>query len=256
MDLGLAGKVALVAAGSSGLGLAVAKELAAEGAHVAICGRDAARLARASEEVRKAGQGEVLADQLDVRDEAAAADWVARTAVRLGALHVVVTNAGGPPPGPVLEFGLAAHREALELCLLSHIGLVRAALPHLRAAGWGRILMIASETVRQPSPVYGLSSTARAGLAGFARVLVPELADSGVTVNVLAPGYHLTAGVEAQLGPDREASLAAMASGIPVRRLGRPEEFGAAAAFLASERAAFITGTTLLADGGATKGIC
>ncbi|TMR33512.1 SDR family NAD(P)-dependent oxidoreductase [Actinomadura geliboluensis] len=255
MDLGLRGRVALVAAATSGLGLATARELAAAGADVAFCGRDEARLEAARKEIDAAGPGRAVATRLDVRDHEAAAAWVGRTAADLGGPHVLVTNAGGPPAGPALGFGLDAYRDAVELCVLSHIALVQAAVPHMRDAGWGRVLMIASETMRQPTPELALSGTVRPALAGFAKALVRELGPAGITVNVLAPGYHLTPAVEALLGDDREAGLAGIAAGIPLGRLGSPADFGAAAAFLASERAGFITGTTLLVDGGLTQGI-
>jgi 3-oxoacyl-[acyl-carrier protein] reductase len=254
LDLGLAGRVALVSGASSGLGLAVARELAAEGAHVAICARERSRLAAAAAEVECLGPGRVLATALDLRDEAAVRGWVEEVAGELGAVHVVVSNAGGPPGGPLADLELDAYRQALELSLLTHVGLVGAALPHLRRAGWGRVLMVASETVRQPSPRYGLSSVARLGLLGYAKALVHELGPGDITVNVLAPGYTRTPNLERQLG---EAALATLAqdTGIPLGRIARPEEFAAAAAFLASARASFITGTVQLVDGGKTVGV-
>ena len=146
MDLGLDGKVALVAGASSGLGLAVARELAAEGCHVAIGARDHARAEAAAAEF--GGQ----ATAVDVRDQEAVRRWVDRTVEAFGALHVVVANAGGPPPGPATAHPLGAYRDAVELNLLSSIGLVQAALPHLRAAGWGRILFVTSIAVKKPIP--------------------------------------------------------------------------------------------------------
>jgi 3-oxoacyl-[acyl-carrier protein] reductase len=257
VDLGLGGRVALVSGASSGLGLAVASELAAEGAHVAICAREPARLARAAAGLDAAGPGRVLAQSVDVRDEAAVRAWVDGVAAELGAVHVVVSNAAGPPGGPLAELELAMYREALETSLLSHVGLVRAALPHIRRAGWGRVLMVASETVRQPTPRYGLSSVARLGLLGFAKGLVHELGPGEITVNVLAPGYTRTPNLERQVAGDVEAGLAAMArdAAIPLGRIARPEEFGAVAAFLASARASFVTGTVQLVDGGRTAGV-
>ncbi|WP_255955004.1 SDR family NAD(P)-dependent oxidoreductase [Streptomyces odontomachi] len=254
MDLGIAGRVALVSGASSGLGRAIATTLAAEGAHVAICGRDADRLASAADEVAAAGSGRVRADQVDVRDHDAVRDWVDAVAADLGGLHIVVTNAGGPPAGPVTAFDLPAYRAAVELSLLSHIGMVQTALPHLRAAGWGRVLLVASETIRQPRPQYGLSNTVRPGLLGFAKSLVPEVGPDGITVNVLAPGYHRTGTLEAQFA-DPDKGLAEIAATLPVRRLGTPADLAATAAFLASDRAGFITGSTVLVDGGATQGM-
>jgi 3-oxoacyl-[acyl-carrier protein] reductase len=174
-----------------------------------------------------------------------------------GALHIVVSNAGGPPAGATGDFGLDDYRAALELSLLSHIGLVQAALPRLRAAGWGRVLMVASETVRQPIPEYGLSNVARPGLVGYAKTLVRELGDCGVTVNVLAPGYTATPPLLAALpGVDRDKELRAVAesAGIPLGRVASPAEVAAPAVFLLSALAGFVTGTVQVVDGGRALG--
>ncbi|MDN3356277.1 SDR family oxidoreductase [Actinomadura sp. DC4] len=245
MDLGLTGKVALVAGGSAGIGLAIARELVAEGATVAICGRDPARLAAAREELG----GAVSATALDVRDTAGAAAWVERTAAEHGAVHLLVTNAGGPPAGASGAFSLEEYRAAVELGMLAHIGLVQAALPHLLAAGWGRVVMVTSETVRQPIPEYALSNIVRPGVVGYAKTLVRELGAGEITVNVLAPGYTATAALP---GPEEEVATDA---GIPLGRVARPEEVAAAAVFLLSGRAGFITGTVQVVDGGRALGV-
>jgi 3-oxoacyl-[acyl-carrier protein] reductase len=240
MDLGLKEKVALVAGGSAGIGLAIARELVAEGARVAICGRDPARLAAARAELGEA----VTTTVLDIRDTDAARAWVDRSAAEHGAVHLLVSNAGGPPAGASGAFSLEDYRAAVELGMIAHIGLVQAALPHLQAAGWGRVVMITSETVRQPIPEYALSNIVRPGVVGYAKTLVRELGAGEITVNVLAPGYTATAALP---GPVEEVAAAA---GIPLGRVARPEEVAAAAVFLLSERAGFITGTVQVVDGG------
>lgn len=255
MDLGVAGKVALVAGAGSGLGRATARRLAAEGAHVAICGRDPGRLADAEREITAAGTGKVWSKALDLTVDGAPEDWVESVVREAGELHIVVTNAAGPPPGPVDSFTPADYRAAVDAAFIPHVALVLAALPHLRAAGWGRILIIASETVRQPIPRYGLSNAARPGLVGFAKSLVQALGAGDITVNVLAPGYHRTPALERQFGDRADAAIAEIAKDIPLGRVGTPEDFAAVAAFLASAHAGFVTGTVQLVDGGANRGI-
>jgi 3-oxoacyl-[acyl-carrier protein] reductase len=258
MDLGLNGRVALVAAASSGLGLGVARALAAEGAHVSISARDPDRLARAHAAVDAAGPGRVLSTALDVRDDAATAAWVRRTAAELGGPHVVVTNAGGVPHGRADAFTPGDYRSAVDNSMLPHITIALAALPYLAEGGWGRIMMITSEAVRQPLPGTALSATARLGLLGFAKGLVHTLGAAGVTVNVLAPGCHRTPAfegfLEARGAGDTAAALKEVTAEIPLGTVGEPADFGAVAAFLASEQASFVTGTVMVVDGGNTRG--
>jgi 3-oxoacyl-[acyl-carrier protein] reductase len=235
VDLGLTGKTALVAGGSAGIGLAIARELLREGARVAICGRDPERLASV--------EG-VAGTVLDVCDMDAARAWVDETRP-----DIVVTNAGGPPAGASGAFDLDAYRAAVELGMLAHINLVQAALPHLKRAGWGRIVMITSETVRTPIPEYALSNIVRPGLVGYAKTLVRELGAGDITVNVLAPGYTATSALP---GPVEQVAAEA---GIPLGRVARPEEIAAVAAFLVSERAGFVTGTVQVVDGGRAMGV-
>ncbi len=255
MDLRLNGRCALVAASSRGLGLAVAKALAGEGAHVSICGREEQQLARAHAEVDAMGAGRVMSSQVDLRDEKAAAEWVRRTAETFGGLDVVVTSSGGVPFGPVESFQIADYREALDTNLIPHISLTLAALPMITGNGWGRILMIASEAVRQPHPGSGMSSVARLGLLGYMKGLVHALGARGVTVNVLAPGFHRTPILDVQFGDQVEAELAKVAAHIPLGRIGDVSDFGALVTFLASDQASYITGTVVVADGGNTRGI-
>jgi 3-oxoacyl-[acyl-carrier protein] reductase len=253
VDLGLRGRVALVAGGSAGIGLEIARDLVREGATVAICGRDPGRLDAARAEL---GEG-VSTRRLDIRDTDGVRAWIEDTAAEHGGLHIVVTNAGGPPAGPTGTFEIDDYRAAVELSLLSHIAMVSAALPHLRRAGWGRVLMIASETVRQVIPKYALSNVVRPGLVGYAKTLVRELGASGVTVNVLAPGFTATAPLLDGISGDVEEGLRRVADdeGIPLGRVARPEEVAAAGAFLLSDRAGFITGTVQVVDGGRSYGV-
>lgn len=255
VDLGLTGRVALVAGASSGLGFAIASELAREGAHVSIASRSAERISAATAQIDAAGEGRVFGLAVDVRDEAAVGNWVDETASRLGGIDIVVANAGGPPAGTATEFDLDGYRDGLELNLLSSIGLVHAALPHVRRSPQGRILFVTSITVKQPAPGLALSNTSRAAVVGYAKSLLHELGDLGPTVNVLAPGLTRTARLEELAGGDTDAGLAAMSADIPLKRVGEPEEFAAAAVFLASRRASFITGVVLPVDGGAFRGL-
>ncbi|MGC4806845.1 SDR family NAD(P)-dependent oxidoreductase [Micromonospora sp. DT233] len=258
MDLGLKGRVVLVAGGSSGIGLACAKEFAAEGAHVAICGRDPERLAAAEREVAAVATGRVSATGVDVTDADAARRWVDTVAAEFGGAHVLLVSGGSPPVGTATLFDADDYRAAVEKVLIPAVELALAALPHLRAAGWGRLLFVASETASVPIAPLLLSGVTRAALVRFAQGLAVDVAGDGITVNVLAPGSVRTPPMEraaARLAGDDgdvEARLDAMGHHAALRRLGRPEEIAAVAAFLASERASFVTGGVHLLDGGAS----
>lgn len=260
MDLGLGNKVALVAGGSSGLGLAVAKELAAEGAHVAIGARDPDRLAAAGREVAKAARGQVRTASVDISNYQAARRWADEVAADLGALHIVVVSGGSPPAGPATHFDLGDYQDAIGPMVFPVVNLALAALPHLRAACWGRLLFVASETARVPIPSLALSGMGRTAIARFAQALAAETGQDQITVNVLAPSAtrtEMTERAAARLaaltpGADAEAQLRAMGQHNALHRIARPEEFAAVAVFLASERASFVTGQVHLVDGGAS----
>ncbi len=257
MDLGLEGRVALVAGGSSGLGLATAMELAREGAHVAIGARDRDRLAAARRRIEEVARGRVDVTSVDVTDQVAARRWVDGVAARFGALHVVVVSGGTPPTGMASQFAPDEYRAAVGGTLLPAVGLALAALPHLKAARWGRLLFVASETASVPIASLALSGVTRAAIVRFAQALAAELGRHGITVNVLAPGATRTEMLEraaARLAGegdgDVEAQLRAMGRHNALGRIARPDEFAAVAAFLASERASFVTGGVHLIDGG------
>jgi 3-oxoacyl-[acyl-carrier protein] reductase len=247
MDLGIAGRRAAVAGASKGLGLATARALAAEGVRVAICGRDADSIRRAAEQVG----GEAVPIQADVSDVAGARGFVEEAQAALGGLDILVPNAGGPPPGTFDSTDVDAYPPALALNLLSVVAMCKAALPAMRAQGWGRVAAITSIAVRQPIGSLILSNTARAGATGFLKTLATEVAADGVTVNSVQPGLHRTARLEALYAGDVEAVAAAL----PARSLGDPADFGRVVAFLCSEHARFITGAAIPVDGGAYPGL-
>jgi 3-oxoacyl-[acyl-carrier protein] reductase len=236
MDLGLAGKVALVTAASKGLGFASAKALVEEGAKVAICARGAEGLRHAEAELG----GDVLAVEADVTEPDAPRRLVEATVERFGALHVLVANSGGPPKARAIDVDDDTLRGAIEANLLTSVRLVRESLPHLRAAGWGRICLITSNAVKQPIPELATSNTARAGLWGWAKTAAQDLVDEGITVNLACPGLHRT---------DRVLETGMRG------RMGDPADFGKVVAFLCSDPATFISGAALQIDGAGTLGL-
>lgn len=247
MDLGISGKRAAVAAASSGLGLATARALAEEGVRVAVCGRDRARIQAAAADLGE----DAVALVADVSTPDGAEHFVEKSREALGGLDILVTNAGGPPPGNFSSTDIDAYPEAISLNLLSVVAMCKAAVPGMREQGWGRVVAITSISVRQPLPMLILSNTARAGATGFLKTLATEVASDGVTVNSVQPGVHRTGRVEQIYGSNIESA----AKGIPVGMLGSAEDFGRVAAFLCSDAAKFITGASIPVDGGAYGGL-
>src|SRR6266404_2256290 len=257
MDLGLKNRVALVAAASRGIGFACARELAREGARVFLCSRDESRASEAARKIHEETGAAVAGIAADVTDETAAEQFVALAREQAGTVDILVTNAGGPPSTSFSDTDLDMFRKAFELNALSAIRLAKLVLPGMRQNKWGRIINITSVSVKQPIDGLLLSNTVRAGLTGWAKTLSNEVAEDNVTVNNIAPGYTLTERqdelAEARgraLGKSKQEMISLWASQAPVKRLARAEEISAAVAFIASERASYITGVTLQVDGG------
>ncbi len=243
MDLGIAGRTALVTASSRGLGRGCAVALGAEGARVAICARGEAALGEAAAAVADAG-GEVLAIVDDVTDPEAPARLVASTVEHFGGLDILVGNAGGPPPGRALEVTDEEIAWAVNANFTTSVRLAREAVPHMRAGGWGRICFITSSSIKQPIPTLALSNAARTALWAWAKTAAQDLVDDGITVNLACPGPHDT---------DRMKQL--VESGRFTGRLGDPGDFGRVVAFLCSEPARFVSGTAVQVDGAGVVGL-
>ena len=238
MDLGLEGRVALVTASSKGLGRASALALSREGAKVVLCARDQRALAEAA----AAMPGEALAVPADVSDPATPRRLVDAAVERFGGLHVLVANNGGPPPARALEVDDDAVLAAVQANLLASIRLVQAARPPMRAAGWGRICLITSKSVKQPIPTLALSNTARTGLWGWAKTAATDLFAEGITLNLACPGAH-------------DTERARQTGGAGQGPVGDPEDFGKVVCFLCSEPAGFVSGTAVGVDGATTLGL-
>ena len=258
MDLGLKGKVAMVAGASRGLGYAVAEALAREGARVSIASRDERAITAAASRIG----GEVLALPVDVRAADAIVRWSEETVRRFGGIDLLFTNSGGPPAGAAISFDDAAWQEAVELLLFSTLRMVRAAVPSMQARGGGAILMSTSSSVKEPISNLGLSTVLRASVSALAKTLALELAPSKIRVNQIIPGRVDTdrvrqldqiAGTKQGITPEqaKQKSLAA----IPMGRYGETEEYGRVGAFLLSDAASYITGATIQVDGGLIKSV-
>lgn len=262
MDLGLGGKVALVAASSQGLGRAIAEELAAEGASVVISGRSEEKLARAFEEIRQSTGAELDYRVADLTRMEEIEGLIAATTERFGGVDVLVNNSGGPPAGSFDEVSDRDWAEAFDLNLMSFVRLIRGVLPHMRERGGGRIVNVASSSIKQPIENLILSNTLRAGIAGLAKSLSAELAPDGILINTLGPG-RIHTGRSAALDAARAETLntpveevrATFESAIPLGRYGTPEEFAKVAAFLASPANSYVTGQSILVDGGLVRAL-
>lgn len=262
MDLGLGGKVALVAAASRGLGRAIADALAAEGASLVICARGRDELEAAKQSIESATGAKVHAIAADVADAGQLATLAAAALDQWGKIDILVTNSGGPPSGPAHTHDWQRWDDAVKLLLRSTVELTRAVLPGMRDRKWGRIINVTSIAVKQPVDNLILSNSIRAAVTGYARTLANEVATDGVTVNNILPGYTRTERVEqladataAREGLTRQDVVARFEAQIPMRRLGEPREFAALAAFLASEQASYITGQSIAVDGGWIKSL-
>jgi 3-oxoacyl-[acyl-carrier protein] reductase len=257
MDLGLKNKVALVVASSRGLGRAVAEELAAEGASLLLCARDAQVLTETAAAIAETSGVHVLAVPADVTVIDDIKRLVEAGIERFGQIDILITNAGGPPAGTFDQLTREQWDEAIRLTLLSAVELARQVLPGMKERRWGRIINITSIAVKQPVDGLLLSNSLRAGLTGFARTLANEVAAEGITVNNVMPGYTRTERLVELLeflaqkqGISIEEVRATWEKEIPMSRLGEPRELAATIAFLASERASYITGTSIQVDGG------
>jgi 3-oxoacyl-[acyl-carrier protein] reductase len=258
MDYGLQGKVAMVAAASKGIGLATAKLLATEGCLVSICARNEETLEAAAAEIGENTRSYVV----DVSDPEDLAWWVEQTQTDLGPVSILVTNTGGPPAGGLGDMTDEHWQSGFDSTLMNIVRLVRLVTPDMEAAGWGRIVHITSLVAKEPNPVLPISSTLRAGIIALTRLQSTELAPKGITVNGVLPGHTLTdrqrhlAQVRSERGEGTpEEILEKTGASTPVGRLADPAEIANAIAFFCSAGASYVTGTSLVVDGGLTKGL-
>lgn len=262
MDFKIKNRVALVTAATRGLGRGCAEQLAAEGCRVAICSRNQAQAAQAAAEISGRTGAEVAGFSADMSRAQEIAGLVELVRSDLGDPDILVTNAGGPPPGTFATTPLDQYEKGINLNLMSAVRLIHAVVPAMQEKGWGRIIAITSTSVKQPIATLLLSNTARAGLTGFLKTVSTELAPDGITVNSILPGIHKTDRI-VQLAEHRareenrqaEDIIREMMAANPTKTIGDPGDFGAMAAFLASEQAGFITGQAILIDGGSFPGL-
>jgi 3-oxoacyl-[acyl-carrier protein] reductase len=262
MNTGLKDRVAIVAASSQGIGLATAQAFAAEGCRVAMCARNSRILQEAAAEIRNKSGAEVYAEPLDVTDADAVHRFVEAIVAKFGGVDICVTNAGGPPAKGFLAASLEDWQKAINLNFLSTVHFAREVIPHMQRKRWGRIITITSITTKQPVADLVLSNAVRAGVVGLVKSLANEFGKDGILVNNVAPGFTATDRLK-DLAKSRSAALQkteqevfdGWAADAPLRRLGQPEEVADTIVWLASERASYITGQTVLVDGGMYKGL-
>ena len=252
MDLGIKNKVALVLASSKGLGKAVALELAIEGAQVIICGTDTEALTATEQEINAVAPNKVLAVICDITDEMQRKNLVDESVKAFGAIEILVTNTGGPAAGPFEQFKLDDWKNIYNLLFLSAVDIIQQVLPGMKEKGWGRILTITSVAVKQPADNLISSNAVRTSLLGLVKSLSNEVAIHGITVNNILPGYTSTNRLQGLI--EKNPKVNEVKETIPMKRFGTTSEFAAAAAFLVSERAGYITGQSLAVDGGWIKG--
>jgi 3-oxoacyl-[acyl-carrier protein] reductase len=262
MDLGLKNRVALVAASSQGLGLATAEAFAAEGCRVAMCARNQRTLEAASAKIGKQHKVEVFTGVFDVTDSAAVSRFVAAVATKFGGVDICVTNAGGPPAKGFLAVTLEEWQRALELNFLSTVYFAREVIPHMQRKHWGRIITITSITTKQPVTDLVLSNAVRAAVVGLVKSLANEFGKDGILVNNVGPGFtatdrlrELAKARSSATGTSEQEVFEGWAADAPLKRLGEPRELADTVVWLASERASYVTGQTVLVDGGMYKGL-
>jgi 3-oxoacyl-[acyl-carrier protein] reductase len=262
LELGLKNRNVIVAASSEGIGYAAATKFAQEGARVAMCSRDANKLRAAAEEIRRLHSAEVLAEPLDVTDNSAVQQFVAHVVRQFGGVDVCVTNAGGPPAKMFLSTTTEEWHRALELNFMSVVYFAHVVIPLMQKNRWGRLVTLTSVSVRQPVFDLVYSNSVRTGVLGLVKSLSNEFGKDGITVNNVAPGYTATERLRdlirkraAEDGVSEEAYQATLGEQAALQRIGLAEEVADAIVWLASDRASFITGQTLLVDGGLYKGL-
>jgi 3-oxoacyl-[acyl-carrier protein] reductase len=262
METGLRGRVAIVAASSQGIGKATAAAFAAEGCRVAMCARNQQTLEAAAQEIRKQSGAEVLTQAFDVTDAGAVHNFVDATAEKFGGVDICVTNAGGPPAKGFLAVSIDEWRKAVDANFMSTVYFAREVIPHMQRKRWGRIITLTSISTKQPVPDLVLSNASRAAVVGLVKSLANEFGKDGILVNNVGPGYTATDRLK-ELARARSASqhksedeiFAAWANDSALKRVGQPSEVADTIVWLASERASYITGQTILVDGGAYKGL-